>query len=73
MDGHALKGNNHNTEDRIKGNTYDCFTEALNGNFEGERKTGEYQECDAYTSVTNNFKKTPFFLGKNNESKRNSV
>ena len=34
-DGHALKENNHTTEDKLKGNT--CFIEALNGNYEGQQ------------------------------------
>ena len=45
--GHAQKENSHTTEHKIKGNTYNCFTEALNENYEGEQKTGEYEESDA--------------------------
>ena len=39
-DGHVQKENSHTTEDKIKGNTYNCFTEARNGNYEGKQKTG---------------------------------
>ena len=39
-DAHAQKENSHTTEDEIKGNTYDCFIEALNGNYEWEKKSG---------------------------------
>ena len=60
-DGHALKENNHITQSKIKGNTYTWFIEALTGNYEGEQKTKEYQESDAYISVKNNLKKYPFF------------
>ena len=42
---------------KIKGNTYNCFIEALNGNYEEEQKTGEYEESDAYISVKGNLKK----------------
>ena len=53
-DGHALKENNHTIEDKIKGNTYTYFIEALNGNYEGEQKTGKYEESDAYISLKGN-------------------
>ena len=56
-DGHALKENNHTIEDKIKGNTYTYFIEALNGNYEGEQKTGKYEESDAYISLKGNLKK----------------
>ena len=56
-DGHALNENNHTTQDKIKGNTYTCFIEALTGNFEGEQKSNMYQEFDAYISVKDNLKK----------------
>ena len=32
-DGHTLKENNHTTEDKIKGNIFTYFIEALNGNY----------------------------------------
>ena len=55
--GYTLKENNHTTEDNIKGNTYTCFIVPLTGNYAGEQNTGEYEESDAYLSVTGNFKK----------------
>ena len=55
--GHSQKENNHATEDTIKGNTYNCFIEVLNGNYEGEQKIGKYEESDAYISVKDNLKK----------------
>ena len=55
--GHAQKENSHTTDDKIKGNTYNCFIEALNGNYEGEQKTGEYEESNAYISMKGNLKK----------------
>ena len=72
-DGHAQKENSHTTEDKIKGNTYHCFIEAGNGNYEEKQKTREYEEYDDYISVKGNLKKTPFFLRKNAKNKRNSV
>ena len=39
-DGHVQKENSDTTEDKIKGNTYNCFTEARNGNYEGKQETG---------------------------------
>ena len=72
-DGHAQKENSHTTEDKIKGNTYHCFTEAGNGSYEEKQKTREYEEYYDYISVKGNLKKTPFFLRKNAKNKRNSV
>ena len=72
-DGHAQKENSHTTEDKIKSNTYNCFIEALNGNYEEEQKTGEYEESDAYISVKGNLKKHISFWEKNHKRKRNSV
>ena len=37
-DGHAQKENSHTAEDKIKGNNYNYFIEALHGNYGGERK-----------------------------------
>ena len=47
VDGHAQKENSHTTEDKTKGNNYNYFSEALHGDYEGEQKTGEYEESDA--------------------------
>ena len=55
--GHAQKECNHTTGDKIEGNIYNCFVEALNGNYEGEQKTGEYEESNAYISMKGNLKK----------------
>ena len=55
--GHAQKENSHTTEDKIKGNNYNYFIEALHGNYGEEQKTGAYEESDAYISVKGNFKK----------------
>ena len=71
--GHAQKENSDTTYDKIKGNTYNCFIEALNGNYEEEQKTGEYEESDAYISVKGNLKKHISFWEKNHKRKRNSV
>ena len=60
-DGHAKKENSHIAEDKIKGYTYNCFIEALNGNHEREQKTGEYEKYDAYISVKGNLKNTCLF------------
>ena len=62
--GHIQKENSHTTEDKIKGNTYNFFTEALNGNYEGEQKTREYDASDAYISVKGNLKKHLSFWEK---------
>ena len=53
-DGHALKEKNHSTEDKIKGNIYIFFIKTLDGNYEGEPRTGKYEESDAYISVKGN-------------------
>ena len=37
-DGHAQKENSHTTEDKIKGNNYNYFIEALHGNYGEEQK-----------------------------------
>ena len=73
-DGHAQKENSHTREDKIKGNNYNYFIEALHGNYGGEQKIGEYEESvkDLYFRERQP-QKTPFFLGKNDKSKRNSV
>ena len=73
-DGHAQKENSHTTEDKIKGNNYNYFIEALHGNYGGEQKIGEYEESvkDLYFRERQP-QKTPFFLGKNDKSKRNNV
>ena len=62
-DGHAKKENSHTAEDKIKGDTYNCFIEALNGNHEREQKTREYEKYDACISVKGNLKNT-FLFGK---------
>ena len=72
-DGHALKENNHATEDRIKGSTYTCFIEALTGSYEGKQETREYDECKNLHFHERQPKKTLFFLEKYNKSKLNSV
>ena len=62
VDGHAQKENSHTTEDKTKGSNYNYFIEALHGNYEGEQKTGEYEESDAYIFLKGNFKKhLPFW------------
>ena len=71
--GHAQKENSHTTQDKINGITYNCFIEALNGNYEGEKNPGEYGESDAYISVKSNLKRNLSFGEKNNKSKQNSV
>ena len=43
------------TENKIKGNTYNCFIEALNRNYEGGQKTGEFEESDAKATSKNTF------------------
>ena len=62
--GNVQKENSHTTEDKIKGNTSNCFIEALNGNYEGEQKTGEYEESNSYISVKGNLKKHLSFWEK---------
>ena len=46
-DGHVQRENSHSKEDKIKDNNYSYFIEALPGNYEGEQKTGKYEESDA--------------------------
>ena len=58
--GHALKENNHTTEGKRKGNTYTYFIEVFTRNYEGEQKTREYEEFDAYISVKGNLQKHLF-------------
>ena len=72
-DGHVKKENSNTTEDKIKGNTYNYFNEALNGNYEGEQKNqGIWRIWRLYFSESQP-QQTPFFLGKNGMSKRSSV
>ena len=66
-DGHVKKENSNTTEDKIKGNTYNYFNEALNGNYEGEQKNWEYEESDAYISVKANLNKHLSFRKKRYE------
>ena len=63
-DGHVQKENSHITKDEIKSNTYNCFIEARNGNYEGKQKTREYEESDAYISMKGNLKKHLSFWKK---------
>ena len=63
-DGHVQKENSHTTKDEIKGNTYNCFIEARNGNYEGKQKTREYEESDVYISMKGNLKKHLSFWEK---------
>ena len=53
---HSCRRSSHTADDKIKGNTYNCFIETLNRNYEGEQKTGEYEESDAYISAKGNLK-----------------
>ena len=65
------KENSHTTEDKIKGNNYNYFIEALHGNYGGEKKIGE---SGAYISVKGNLKKHLPFWEKTiraNETVRN--
>ena len=60
--GHTQKENSHTREDKIKGNNYNYFIEALHGYYGREQKIGEYEESDAYISVKGNLKKhLPFW------------
>ena len=63
-DRHVQKENSHTTKDKIKSNTYSCFIEARNGNYEGKQKTREYEESDAYISMKGNLKKHLSFWKK---------
>ena len=63
-DEHAHKENSHTTEDKIKGNSYNYFIEVLHKNYEGEQKTGEYEESDVYISVKGNLRKHLIFWKK---------
>ena len=61
-DGHVLKESSHTTKDKIKGNAHVYLKEAQPEYFQGEHRTEEYEESDAYISVYIYLRKAPIFL-----------